>query len=48
LRVEWSGAVDATQSHQPLVNIYSANGEEIGKALLRDGFTRRASYQVVR
>jgi endonuclease YncB( thermonuclease family) len=39
-RVEWSGAVDATQSHRPLVNIYRANGEEIGKTLLREGFAR--------
>ena len=36
LRVEWSGAVDATPSHRPLVNIYQANGEEIGKTLLKE------------
>jgi endonuclease YncB( thermonuclease family) len=40
LRVEWSGAVDATPSHRPLVNIYRANGEETGKMLLADGFAR--------
>jgi hypothetical protein len=40
LRVEWSGAVDATPSHRPLVNIYRANDEEIGKTLLREGFAR--------
>ncbi|MBB2704646.1 UNVERIFIED_ORG: endonuclease YncB(thermonuclease family) [Rhizobium esperanzae] len=35
LRIEWSGAVDKTQTHRPLVNIYRTNGEEIGKKLLR-------------
>jgi endonuclease YncB( thermonuclease family) len=40
LRIEWSGAVDATPSRRPLVNIYRANGEEIGKMLLREGFAR--------
>ncbi|MDK4726401.1 hypothetical protein [Rhizobium phaseoli] len=40
LRVVFSGAVDKTQTHRPLVNIYRANGEEIGKKLLREGFAR--------
>ncbi|WP_312862192.1 hypothetical protein [Rhizobium sp. P32RR-XVIII] len=40
LRVEWSGAVDATPSHRPLVNIYRANGEEIGKKMLKVGIAR--------
>jgi endonuclease YncB( thermonuclease family) len=40
LQVMGSGAVDATQSHRPLVNIYRANGEEIGKLLLKEGFAR--------
>ncbi|MBB4577422.1 hypothetical protein [Rhizobium lentis] len=31
LRLEWSGAVDKTQTHRPLVNIYRSNGEEVGK-----------------
>jgi hypothetical protein len=40
LRVVFSGAVDKTQTHRPLVNIYQASGEEIGKTLLREGFAR--------
>jgi len=40
LRIEWSGAVDKTQAHRPLVNIYRANGEEVGQTLLREGFAR--------
>ncbi|MBB2670706.1 UNVERIFIED_ORG: endonuclease YncB(thermonuclease family) [Rhizobium esperanzae] len=40
LRVIFSGAVDKTQTHRPLVNIYRANGEEIGKKMLREGFAR--------
>ncbi|TLX12284.1 thermonuclease family protein [Rhizobium sp. MHM7A] len=40
LRVMFSGAVDRTSSHRPLVNIYRTNGEEIGKRLLREGFAR--------
>ncbi|MFF0947462.1 thermonuclease family protein [Rhizobium leguminosarum] len=40
LRVVFSGAVDKTESHRPLVNIYRANGEEIGKQLLKEGFAR--------
>ncbi|ANL41445.1 thermonuclease family protein [Rhizobium phaseoli] len=40
LRIEWSGAVDKTQSHRPLINIYRTNGEEIGKRLLQEGFAR--------
>ncbi|WP_245495089.1 thermonuclease family protein [Rhizobium ruizarguesonis] len=38
LRVVLGGAVDKTPKHRPLVNIYRANGEEIGKKLLREGF----------
>ncbi|MEF3124478.1 thermonuclease family protein [Rhizobium leguminosarum] len=38
LRVMFSDAVDKTQTHRPLVNIYRKNGEEIGKKLLREGF----------
>ncbi|WP_245296794.1 hypothetical protein [Rhizobium bangladeshense] len=37
LRVVFSGAVDETQSHRPLVNIYRANGEEVRKKLVREG-----------
>ncbi|MBB2671403.1 UNVERIFIED_ORG: endonuclease YncB(thermonuclease family) [Rhizobium esperanzae] len=40
LRVVFSGAVDKTQTHRPLVNIYRPNGEEIGKKLLREGLAR--------
>ncbi|MBB2713087.1 thermonuclease family protein [Rhizobium sophoriradicis] len=40
LRVVLSGAVDKTEAHRPLVNIYRMNGEEIGKTLLREGFAR--------
>lgn len=40
LQVVFSGAVDKTQTHRPLVNIYRANGEELGKKLLREGFAR--------
>ncbi|NLS08138.1 thermonuclease family protein [Rhizobium sp. P32RR-XVIII] len=40
LRVEWSGAIDKTPSHRPLVNIYRANGQEIGQMLLWEGFAR--------
>ncbi|PDS29252.1 thermonuclease family protein [Rhizobium phaseoli] len=40
LLIEWSGAVDKTQSHRPLINIYRTNGEEIGKKLLDEGFAR--------
>ncbi|MBB3644390.1 hypothetical protein FHX14_000549 [Rhizobium sp. BK619] len=43
LRVVWSGAVDRTQTHRPLVNIYRMNGEEIGKKLLTEGFAREWS-----
>ncbi|MBY2996730.1 thermonuclease family protein [Rhizobium leguminosarum] len=41
LRVVFSGAVDKTPTHRPLVNIYRANGEEIGKKLLNEGFARQ-------
>jgi endonuclease YncB( thermonuclease family) len=40
LRVVFSGAVDKTPTHRPLVNIYRANGEEIGKTMLQEGFAR--------
>ncbi|ULR43635.1 thermonuclease family protein [Rhizobium sp. K102] len=40
LRVMFSGAIDRTPSHRPLVNIYRTNGEEIGKKLLQEGFAR--------
>ncbi|QIG68339.1 nuclease SNase-like domain-containing protein [Rhizobium phage RHph_Y3_1] len=40
LRVIFSGAVDKTQTHRPLINIYRTNGEEIGKKLLQEGFAR--------
>lgn len=40
LRVVFSGALDKTPTHRPLVNIYRANGQEIGKTLLREGFAR--------
>lgn len=40
LRIEWSGAVDRTPSHRPLVNIYREDGSEIGATLLREGFAR--------
>ncbi|MGO7300001.1 hypothetical protein GR223_01375 [Rhizobium leguminosarum] len=40
LKVVFSGAVDKTPTHRPLVNIYRPNGEEIGKKLLKEGFAR--------
>jgi len=40
LRVMFSGAVDKTQMHRPLVNIYRTNGDELGKLLLREGLAR--------
>ncbi|MBB3643857.1 endonuclease YncB(thermonuclease family) [Rhizobium sp. BK619] len=40
LRVMFSGAMDRTPSHRPLINIYPTNGEEIGKTLVREGFAR--------
>ncbi|RWX20135.1 thermonuclease family protein, partial [Rhizobium hidalgonense] len=40
LRVMFSGAVDKTQTHRPLVNIYRTNGDELGKLLLREGLAR--------
>ncbi|MGO8150438.1 thermonuclease family protein [Rhizobium leguminosarum] len=40
LKVVFSGAVDKTKTHRPLVNIYRTNGEEIGKTLLKEGFAR--------
>ncbi|MBX5189336.1 thermonuclease family protein [Rhizobium sp. NZLR3b] len=40
LRVVFSGAVDKTQTHRPLVNIYRTNGEEIGRTMLKEGFAR--------
>jgi len=40
LRVRFSGAVDNTQTHRPLVSIYRTNGKEIGKKLLWEGFAR--------
>ncbi|WP_434712836.1 thermonuclease family protein [Rhizobium sp. YTUHZ045] len=46
LRVMFSGAVDRTPSHRPLVNIYRANGEEIGKKLLQEGFARSWSRKL--
>jgi hypothetical protein len=32
--------VDATPKYRPLVNIFRANGEEIGKTPLTEGFAR--------
>ncbi|WP_434732889.1 thermonuclease family protein [Rhizobium sp. YTUHZ044] len=40
LRVMFSGSVDKTPSHRPLINIYRTNGEEIGRKLLEEGFAR--------
>ncbi|TBA43660.1 thermonuclease family protein [Rhizobium ruizarguesonis] len=40
LQVAFSGAFDKTPSHRPLINIYRANGEEIGQKLLWEGFAR--------
>lgn len=40
LKVVFSGAVDKTPTHRPLINIYRTNGEEIGKKLRREGFAR--------
>ncbi|MGO6998284.1 thermonuclease family protein [Rhizobium leguminosarum] len=39
-RIVLSGVVDKTPSRRPLVNIYRANGQEIGKTLLEEGFAR--------
>lgn len=41
LRVVFSGSVDKTQARRPLVNIYRANGEEIGRKLVKEGFAKR-------
>ncbi|MDV4181066.1 MULTISPECIES: hypothetical protein [Rhizobium] len=40
VRVVFSGAVDKTKTRRPLVNIYRAGGEEIGKTFLLEGFAR--------
>ncbi|MDR9775016.1 thermonuclease family protein [Rhizobium hidalgonense] len=40
LPVDWSGVVDKTRAHRPLINIYRTNGEEIGNKLLKEGFAR--------
>jgi len=40
LKVVFSGAVDKTPTHRPLINIYRTNGEEIGKKLLNEGLAR--------
>ncbi|MGO6905841.1 thermonuclease family protein [Rhizobium ruizarguesonis] len=40
LRIVFSGVVENTPSHRPLINIFRANGEEIGKKLLREGIAR--------
>ncbi|MGO6819763.1 thermonuclease family protein [Rhizobium brockwellii] len=40
LKVVFSGAVDKTPTHRPLINIYRTDGEEIGKKLLKEGFAR--------
>ncbi|QSY94834.1 thermonuclease family protein [Rhizobium bangladeshense] len=40
LRVVFSGVADKTQAHRPLVNIYRANGKEIGRTLLEEGLAR--------
>ncbi|MEH7879846.1 MULTISPECIES: thermonuclease family protein [Rhizobium] len=45
LRVVFSGAVDKTPTHRPLVNIYRTSGEEIGKTLLQEGFARAWSLK---
>ncbi len=43
LKVVFSGAVDKTPTHRPLINIYRTNGEEIGKKLLNEGLARTSS-----
>jgi endonuclease YncB( thermonuclease family) len=39
LRIEIKG-YDETPKHRPLINIYRANGEEIGAKLLKEGLAR--------
>jgi len=40
VRIEWGGAVDKTQRHRKLVNLYDPQGREIGALLLSEGFAR--------
>lgn len=40
LTIEFYGVRDKTPSHRPLVNIYRADGSEVGQTLLREGFAR--------
>lgn len=39
-RIEDSGARDKTSSRRPLINIYLADGREVGKVLMSDGLAR--------
>lgn len=39
-RIEDSGARDRTQSRRPLVNIYLADGREVGQVLISEGLAR--------
>jgi endonuclease YncB( thermonuclease family) len=38
--IEDSGARDKTSSRRPLINIYLANGREVGKVLMSEGLAR--------
>jgi len=39
-RIEDSGARDKTSSRRPLINIYLADGREVGKVLMSEGLAR--------
>jgi endonuclease YncB( thermonuclease family) len=39
-RIEDSGARDRTSSRRPLINIYLADGREVGKVLLSEGLAK--------
>jgi endonuclease YncB( thermonuclease family) len=39
-RIEDSGARDRTSSRRPLINIYLADGREVGKVLISEGLAR--------
>jgi endonuclease YncB( thermonuclease family) len=39
-RIEDSGARDRTSSRRPLINIYLADGREVGKVLMSEGLAR--------
>ena len=42
-RIEDSGARDRTSSRRPLINIYLADGREVGRVLLSEGLAKQWS-----